>query len=82
MNTCEGCANFGLATEGIRWPTATNGDKSRAWVERCDSCCYCESDEEAALLLLQDLFAADAEILDAGMAVPVGQQVMQPYVEL
>ena len=43
---CTGCD--GHVIGGVRWPTATNGDDSHQWVERCDTCQQYATDEQAA----------------------------------
>jgi hypothetical protein len=35
-NVCEGCVH--CQYPGIRWPASPDGDSSRSYVERCDTC--------------------------------------------
>jgi hypothetical protein len=69
---CEGCIGDGHEIDGIRWPTAANGDESRAWIERCDTCERYPNDDAAAWVLMSEGF----EIAEA---IPAGSQHPQPY---
>jgi hypothetical protein len=74
---CEGCE--GCIFPGIRWPTATDCDTSRSWVERCDACGRYDTDFDAA-------DAVYAHYLDAGDNLVRGQAMvaggLSPYVEV
>lgn len=64
----------GSEMAGIHYPTATDGDGSRAWIERCDLCQVYESDQEAAEALVRD------EIIPAfALARAGGCQSFTPY---
>lgn len=43
---CDGCV--GNTVSGVRWPAIVDGDASRSWVERCDTCQRFSNDEAAA----------------------------------
>jgi hypothetical protein len=72
---CEGCDGYS-PFEGMRWPTATNGDTSREWVERCDKCERYESDDEAALAL-REIY--EGNVKEYGEAKPCGLDTLHPY---
>lgn len=76
---CEGCE--GCIYPGIRWPAATNGDSSRSWVERCDTCERYDSDDAAAEYLLEVYRDAGATIVH-GEAIAAGTINPTPFVEV
>lgn len=75
---CEGCESHVIP--GVRWPTAANGDDSREWVERCDTCQRYATDEEAADAV--DDFYGPHIAKDRGSAKPHGSDREQPYVTI
>lgn len=77
---CEGCV--GHVIPGVRWPTATNGDDTREWVERCDMCERYTTDEEAADRVVAEYTMTDGPTVDRGHAIPEGKETEQPYVEV
>lgn len=79
---CPACRNTGLAEPGVLWPIASNSDWSRQWIERCDTCAVYDSDEAAALAQVGAMIEAGTEILAVGLAVPVGMDNPQPYLEV
>lgn len=50
---CEGCGTHERSIPGVRFPTATNSDESREWIEHCDLCEDYESDADAADALVK-----------------------------
>lgn len=76
---CEGCE--GHMYPGVRWPTASNDDNTRSWVERCDVCERFETDEDAKARVLEMYEGSGAKIVH-GVAFPVGSSQEQPYVEV
>lgn len=75
---CEGCE--GTPFPGIRWPTAANGDESRSWVERCDTCERYDSDRDAARALRDNYYEQDE--YEFGEAYPAGSSSRTPYFEV
>lgn len=76
---CEGCVNNIIP--GVRWPTYSNGDDSHSWVERCDTCERCETDDEAQECILEWYDGAQAE-MTVGHATPAGSTRRQPFVDI
>lgn len=74
LTTCEGCADHPRSIPGVRFPTATNSDDSREWIERCDLCEEYESDEDAA-----DALVKAGRINGWRWDVPHGCSGQQPY---
>jgi hypothetical protein len=75
---CEACVGDGHEFEGIRWPTASDGDASEDYVERCDTCEKYDTDNEAAAALV-DLLGD--RYVTSGWDRPHGVGDLQPYVE-
>lgn len=69
---CEGCSDCDLP--GVRWPSETNEDNTRFWIERCDTCMRYESDIAAADALVE------AKLIDGyDLARPAGSQSYTPF---
>lgn len=49
---CDYCALEKDSIVGVLFPSAVDGDDSRAWIQRCDLCAIYESDEAAAQALV------------------------------
>lgn len=77
---CEGCSGH-AGPPGVRWPTAPNGDGSRQWVERCDTCERYDSDETAASAVL-GIYRGTGAAAHLGHARPAGLDAETPYVEV
>lgn len=61
---------------GALWPAGVNGDRSRPWVEACDTCKRFASDDDAAA-------AIAAAIKDTvAWSIPDGLEGMHPFVDL
>lgn len=71
-NRCEGCDDTLLA--GCRWPTASNCDETRNWIERCDLCERFDNDYDAAVALV-----TVGLIGDFRLARPIGSISQTPY---
>lgn len=76
---CEGCE--GHIVPGVRWPTATNDDHSRSWVERCDTCGRFDTDEDARDRVLEWYGDAPSEIR-TGIAIPAGSSSPTPWLHV
>ena len=72
---CQGCCeSHPQSIPGVRYPTASNGDESKAWIERCDDCEEYESDADAA-----DALVKSGRIHGWRRAVPAGAITPTPY---
>lgn len=69
--SCEGCIGV---LPGVRWPTAANGDTTRGWIERCDTCEVYASDADAA-----EALRAEGKVFDWAEARPTGSAVETPF---
>lgn len=76
---CEGCV--GHIVPGVRWPTASNDDNTHSWVERCDTCNRCESDDDALSRVLEFYDGGQAE-MTYGHAFPAGSSSEQPFLDI
>lgn len=74
---CSGCESE--VFPGIRWPTSTNDDNSREWVERCDVCKRYPSDRHAYNALLE---IYGDEVGQHGFAVPAGLESLRPHLQV
>lgn len=77
---CDGCAGHEAGPPGVRWPTAANGDDSRSWVERCDTCNRYTTDEEAAQAVREQY--SEGDLTAFGSARPAGSSSLTPFVEV
>lgn len=69
---CPGCK--GSPVPGVFWPVQINGDKSRDWIERCDTCRRFDNNIQAAGELIR-LGLID----ELGIARPAGSLTASPF---
>lgn len=69
---CLGCSSSPVP--GVFWPVQINGDKSRDWIERCDTCRRFDNNIQAAGELIR-LGLID----ELGIARPVGSMTDSPF---
>lgn len=61
---------------GALWPTGTNGDRSRPWVEACADCKTFATDDDAAAAIAAALKTTVA------WAIPAGLEGLHPFVDV
>lgn len=61
---------------GALWPTGTNGDRSRPWVEACADCKAFATDDDAAAAIAAALKTTVA------WAIPAGLEGLHPFVDV